>query len=339
MHRLLIVHKMVGQLKNIILTVLLCVHFRSWTQPASIGLQLTMQGKLEVVNWQTQWGLLRSQDSVYYADKKNPDDVKKVSLYEFRFLIQPVALYPPKWLSDPVDGQYGGIYPPVSLIYPELMDSVYGNVPIDQVREWNRQFKPSRKVPTNGFEDYFGPNKNLTNADKAIIRSILLSFVKRNFENCQPNGLRPTGILDSISSLLSNTHLLKKWNNRYHLKSVLLYVYEYGRLVATIGYDHNWSTLMYDRLHYDTKGRVVMFQRRSIGDITEYIYTFGYNNNDQVVHINTIRSGFRSEQFDFITLFSYTDFLYENNVLSQIVNLGDGTNGITILKYYTKGNE
>ena len=82
-----------------------------------------------------------------------------------------------------------------------------------------------------------------------------------------------------------------------------------------------------------------MFQRRSIGDITEYIYTFGYNNNDQVVHINTIRSGFRSEQFDFITLFSYTDFLYENNVLSQIVNLGDGTNGITILKYYTKGNE
>jgi hypothetical protein len=302
-----------------------------FAQPPSIGLQLRMNGQLEIVNWQNQWANIQWNDSVWYK-YNGATDILKTSLYEFRFFMQPVNFRTPEWLSRPTESSGDRYVQPLSRIYPEPMDSLYGKYTKIQVREWHRIHQQPPAVYQK-LEDYFGPDVNLTKNDKALIRSILISYAKRNIDQCGANGLYPTGSLDSIASMLSTTFVRDKDVIRYDLKSVLIYLYEKEKLVATVGYDHDWNVLTYDRLYYDIKGRIVLFQRKAIGELEERLYTFSYNQEGQLAHVNSIISGYLTDSYEVNSFFSFTDFLYHKQQLVKIVTGGEQSSAIEVVKY------
>jgi len=246
--------------------------------------------------------------------------------------MQPVNFRPPEWLTRPNESSGDGYVQPLSRIYPEQMDTLYGRYTTIQVREWNRIHQQPPAV-SQKLEDYFGPDVNLTKSDKALIRSILISYAKRNFDQCGANGMHRTGSLESIASLLGSNFISVKGVNRYKLKSVLIYLYEKDKLVATIGYDHDWNVLTYDRLFYDMKGRIVLFQRKAIGELEEQLYTFSYNQKGQLAHVNSIISGYLTDSYEVNSFFSFTDFLYEKKQLIKIVSGGDQATAIEVVKY------
>lgn len=313
------------------LHVYLFLHSMLFAQPPSIGLQLRMDGQLEIVNWQNQWTNIQWNDSVWYK-YNGATDVLKTSMYEFRFFMQPVNFRAPEWLTRPIESSGDSYVQPLSRIYPEPMDSLFGRYTKVQVREWNRIHQQPPAV-SQKLEDYFGPALNLTKNDKALIRSILISYAKRNFDQCGANGMYPTGSLDSIASMLGSTFIRVKGVNRYNLNSVLIYLYEKEKLVATIGYDYDWNVLTYDRLHYDIKGRIVLFQRKAIGELEERLYTFSYNQEGQLAHVNSIISGYLTDSYEVNTFFSFTDFLYHKKQLVKIVTGGEQSSAIEVVKY------
>ncbi len=269
-------------------------------QPACIGVQLTIRGEVKIL-LPNEYYHYNNSDSVYYYEEDETGTLKGATVDQFNEYLR---------LVDQQDFFKQRIREREAWAFNEA------NAP-----------KPIFQKPTssqNCVADHFWPDSTLLAQQKATIRNLLKDYIRKNYA------------LDNWSSVISTWETLKSKLSSL-IREAVIYEYEGQKLTGVISYDEEYNVIMYDQLYYNFLGQLTVLHRKSIGETGGINYTFHYDKNNRLAHINKVNAGFFRDGYEQSTLFSYKYFKYDQlGLISVICQQDNFTRPLKVISWRLK---
>lgn len=281
------------------LFLILTMPFCSSSQINQIGLNLNVYGEVSITNNEYYEKPQNILDSilVHYEDK--------LQVWDFGMLanrhLQLLELEDPNWTNrsliqnnDPTPSNSLNFFTPNREQF--IIDTT-------QLIYQGESYVINENVVTPKYEDELIIHGNRNDSLITYLRKRLDMFIDKNKGKSQIEDDEWEAMNDEFSS---DDTLVDK---------LVFYDYDGDKLSNVTGYYFNFSALERDTIRYDKKGRIIYFHRESVGSGGD-IFTFTYNEDDQLIEMFSKYYDYHSDQYDpcpsckIITDYEHKEYTY-----------------------------